>query len=293
MSSTIDNKSQQTLIIQSLLSRINNNSTNTGTRVTEWSDTPLDTNYPSEKLVKDTIDNLDLTGGGSGDKNVYDENETGKTFYINYTSGSDDNDGTSTTTAFKTIEKAWSEIPILFTKTYTIKFIGNYSSEINLSKKIGIDSTSSITITSNNTSSLSIIKANFNMNGFETNINTNGLRIESLKFYNSTLCLNNVNYLKIDNSHFDESGASNYGIRIKDSEVHIESSSFISSSTSTYALLYAYQFSNVLSKGNTYSTGKRGIYVNNNSNATSSNDTYTNIITKVSKDNTSTYILIE
>ena len=292
MSSTIDNKSQQTLIIQSLLSRINNNSTNTGTRVTEWSDTPLDTNYPSEKLVKDTIDNLDLTGGGSGDKNVYDENETGKTFYINYTSGSDDNDGTSTTTAFKTIEKAWSEIPILFTKTYTIKFIGNYSSEINLSKKIGIDSTSSITITSNNTSSLSIIKANFNMNGFETNINTNGLRIESLKFYNSTLCLNNVNYLKIDNSHFDESGASNYGIRIKDSEVHIESS-FISSSTSTYALLYAYQFSNVLSKGNTYSTGKRGIYVNNNSNATSSNDTYTNIITKVSKDNTSTYILIE
>ena len=82
MSSTIDNKSQQTLIIQSLLSRINNNSTNTGTRVTEWSDTPLDTNYPSEKLVKDTIDNLQLTGG-SGDKNVYDENETGKTFYIN------------------------------------------------------------------------------------------------------------------------------------------------------------------------------------------------------------------
>ena len=256
------------------------------------SDTPLDTNYPSEKLVKDTIDNLDISGG-SGDKNVYDENETDKTFYINYTSGSDDNDGTSTTTAFKTIEKAWSEIPILFTKTYTIKFIGNYSSEINLSKKIGIDSTSSITITSNNTSSLSIIKANFNINGFETNIKTNGLCIESLKFYNSTLYLNNVNYLSINNSYFDESGASNYGVRAKDSEVYIESSSFISSSTSAYALLYAYQFSNVLSKGNTYSTGKRGIYVNNNSNATSSNDTYTNIIIKVSKDVTSTYILTE
>lgn len=292
MSKQIDNKSQQTLIIQSLLSRINNNSTNTGTRVTEWSDTPLDTNYPSEKLVKETIDNLDISGG-SGDKNVYDENETGKTFYVNYTSGSDDNDGISTTTAFKTIEKAWSEIPILFTKTYTIKFIGNYSSEINLSKKIGIDSTSSITITSNNTSSLSIIKANFNINGFETNIKTNGLRIESLKFYNSTLYLNNVNYLSIDNLYFDESGASNYGVRAKDSEVYIESSSFISSSTSAYALLYAYQFSNVLSKGNIYSTGKRGIYVNNNSNATSSNDTYTNIIAKVSKDNTSTYILTE
>lgn len=291
MSSTIDNKSQQTLIIQSLLSRINNNSTNTGTRVTEWSDTPLDTNYPSEKLVKDTIDNLDISGG-SGDKNVYDENETGKTFYIDYTSGSDDNDGISTTTAFKTIEKAWSEIPILFTKTYTIKFIGNYSSEINLSKKIGIDSTSSITITSNNTSSLSTIKANFNINGFETNTG-NGLYIENLKFYNSTLFLNNTNYSKITNSYFNESGASNYGVRLKDSKASIETSSFVSSSTSTYALLYAYQFSNVLSKGNTYSTGKRGIYVNNNSNATSSNDTYTNIITKVSKDNTSTYILIE
>ena len=80
MSKQIDNKSQQTLIIQSLLSRINNNSTNTGTRVTEWSDTPLDTNYPSEKLVKDTIDNLDLTGGGSSVDitKIYNESDEGK-----------------------------------------------------------------------------------------------------------------------------------------------------------------------------------------------------------------------
>lgn len=292
MSSTIDNKSQQTLIIQSLLSRINNNSTNTGTRVTEWSDTPLDTNYPSEKLVKDTIDNLDLTGGVDIIK-IYNESEEGKTFYVDYTNGADTNDGLTTSTAFKTVGKAWGEIPLLFTKTYTIKIIGNYGTSVDLDKKIGVTSNSSIIITSNNTSSLSKFTSKFTINGFNTSNSTDGLVISYLKFSDTGLYLRNIDYVSVKNMTFDESYGVSYGIYFRNSKGYVENCSFSGATNNNYGLVYGYMFSDIRSKNNTYSTNKYGAYVSLNSNITSIKDTYTNVITKVSKDNSSTYILVE
>lgn len=85
-----------------------------------------------------------------------------KTYYVDGTNGSDDNDGSSVSKAFKTIEKAWSTIPVLFESNYTIKLIGTFSSDIILGGKIPLGDYC-IEITSNSTSSKSNINKNFKM----------------------------------------------------------------------------------------------------------------------------------
>ena len=294
----INNKSQQTLIIQSLLSRINNNSTNTGTRVTEWSDTPLDTNYPSEKLVKDTIDNLDLTGGGDITK-LYNESESNKTFYIDYTSGSDDNDGLTTSTAFKTITRVWNEIPIFFSSIYNIKIIGDYNNtetEV-LKSRIGLKNNSQILITSNDTNNLSKITnriafVNVSITGYGTSTIYPGLFIKNLNFVGNGVSFFGCKEPYVSTCTFDGSTTSTNFVYSYNSNVTVTKSTFTGLSTDTESpLIYVTRHSSVYTYNNTFNTCKIGIGGYINSNISSISNTFNNVSSETIKDSSSTIIV--
>lgn len=61
-------------------------------------------------------------------------------YYVDYVNGSDDNDGLTTSTAFKTIEKAWNSIPVVVNAAYKITLLSDYSADINIGNKLLISS---------------------------------------------------------------------------------------------------------------------------------------------------------
>ena len=105
MSTKNDKQNFLTLIdcIKSEITRSVPNANIIGNKITEWSETPSDDNYPSEKLVKEYIDSIS-TGGGidlpSDLSNLIDTNTSEKVYYVDYAHGNDENDGETETTIF-------------------------------------------------------------------------------------------------------------------------------------------------------------------------------------------------
>lgn len=135
-----------------------------------------------------------------------------KTYYVDGTNGSDDNDGSSTSKAFKTIEKAWNTIPVLFENNYTIKLIGTFSNDIILGGKIPLGDYC-IEITSNSTSSKAQINKNFKMISLKGSPNPSFTTKATFK----------ISYIDVIDSKITITGSQ--GVIISDSTITLSSGS--------------------------------------------------------------------
>ena len=175
-----------------------------GNKVTEWSDTPSDENYPSEKLVKDTIDNL---GTSSEDSGLVDKNTSAMVYYVKENGGSDDNDGLTKNTAFKTVEKAFDMIPAFYKNDYRIIVVGDYSASVNVGGKFACKAGLEITIGSETLSPIKFsggFKAtNFQGAGLYGGNIIYGLRFTSCYFLGTGLELYNSSLVGLNLCFFD------------------------------------------------------------------------------------------
>lgn len=83
-------------------------------------------------------------------KTILDKNTSNITYFVDNINGNDSDDGLTVSTPFKTIEKAWAQIPLFTNKSYDIKLKTNYSNDVNLTSKILI-ALNKITISSYST----------------------------------------------------------------------------------------------------------------------------------------------
>lgn len=182
-----------------------------------------------------------------------------KTYYVDGTNGSDDNDGLTTTTAFKTIEKAWNTIPVLFENNYTIKLIGTFSNDIILGGKIPLGDYC-IEIKSNNTSSKAQINKNFKMISLKGSPNPSfttkaTFKISYIDFIDSKITITGSQGVIISDSTMTSSSGSVdhlidvYGSDVVISYCTLNSSSSVGVFASTYSNVYCSMLKGSLNTG--------------------------------------------
>ena len=142
------------------------------------------------ELIEESLENIEVVPKISNDNLIPVSSELNFIFYVDYVNGNDDNDGLTSGTPFKTLPRAWREIPIIFNGSYTIKLMSNYNAASFLNRSIPYGIYAKIIITSNDTSNPVTISENIILLGFlgrmgQSWFSTNGMiELSNLIFSN-------------------------------------------------------------------------------------------------------------
>lgn len=118
------------------------------------------------ELIEESLENIEVVPKISHGNLIPASSELDFTFYVDYVNGNDKNDGLTSGTPFKTLPRAWREIPMIFVGSYTIKLMSNYSAISILERRIPYGIYAKIIITSNDTSNPIVISENVTFIGF-------------------------------------------------------------------------------------------------------------------------------
>lgn len=118
------------------------------------------------ELIEESLENIEVVPKISNNNLIPVSSELNFIFYVDYVNGNDDNDGLTSGTPFKTLPRAWREIPIIFNGSYTIKLMSNYNATSILDRRIPYGIYAKIIITSNDTSNPVVVSANIVLTEF-------------------------------------------------------------------------------------------------------------------------------